>query len=153
ERQHAGSLARTPPDLGHDGVRRRLHFGRGFQGFQRGGHDDIPSMPTRITRVEPSLPRLHTPCKEPAYGYSRTEDRKMKLKGQGAIVTGAGRNIGEEVAKLFAAEGAKIAVVVLDKARGQRTVDAAKAAGGDAEAFVTDVSKSADVAALVKGVV
>src|SRR3954471_23079199 len=77
----------------------------------------------------------------------------MKLKGQVAIVTGAGRNIGEEVAKLFAAEGAKIAVVDLDKARGQRTVDTVKAAGGDAEAFATDVSKSAEVAALVKGVV
>jgi NAD(P)-dependent dehydrogenase (short-subunit alcohol dehydrogenase family) len=77
----------------------------------------------------------------------------MKLKGQVAIVTGAGRNIGEEVAKLFAAEGAKIAVVDLDKARGQRTADAVKAAGGDAEAFVTDVSKGADVAALLKGVV
>ena len=32
----------------------------------------------------------------------------MKLKDQVAVVTGAGRNIGEEVAKLFAAEGAKV---------------------------------------------
>src|SRR5258707_9656963 len=79
--------------------------------------------------------------------------RLMKLKGQVAIVTGAGRNIGEEVAKLFAAEGAKIAVVDLDKARGQRTVDQVKAAGGDADVFVADVSKGADVAALVKAVV
>ena len=77
----------------------------------------------------------------------------MKLKDQVAIVTGAGRNIGEEVAKLFAAEGAKIAVVDLDRTRGQRTVDAIKAAGGDAAPFVTDVSKGADVAALVKDVV
>src|SRR5918992_1531739 len=37
----------------------------------------------------------------------------MKLKDQVAIVTGAGRNIGADVAKLFAAEGAKIAVVDL----------------------------------------
>ena len=65
----------------------------------------------------------------------------MKLKDQVAIVTGAGRNIGEEVTKLFAAEGAKIAVVDLDRARGQRTVDAVKASGGDAELYVTDVSK------------
>src|SRR5687768_11770839 len=76
--------------------------------------------------------------------------RAMKLKGQVAIVTGAGRNIGEDVAKLFASEGAKIAVVDLDRPRGQRTVDAIKSAGGDAELYVTDVSKGADVAAMVK---
>jgi 3-oxoacyl-[acyl-carrier protein] reductase len=77
----------------------------------------------------------------------------MKLKDQVAIVTGAGRNIGEEVSKLFAKEGAKIAVVDLDKVRGQRTVDTVKAAGGDAALFVADVSKGPDVAALVKNVV
>ena len=60
----------------------------------------------------------------------------MKLKDQVAIVTGAGRNIGEEIAKLFAAEGAKVAVVDLDRPRGQRVADAIKAAGGDAELFV-----------------
>jgi len=48
----------------------------------------------------------------------------MRLKDQVAIVTGAGRNIGEEIAKLFAAEGAKVAVVDLDKARGERVADA-----------------------------
>ena len=48
----------------------------------------------------------------------------MKLKDQAAVVTGAGRNIGEKVAKLFAAEGAKVAVVDLDKERGERTVAA-----------------------------
>jgi NAD(P)-dependent dehydrogenase (short-subunit alcohol dehydrogenase family) len=77
----------------------------------------------------------------------------MKLEDKVAIVTGAGRNIGEEVAKLFAAEGAKVAVVDLDRPRGQRTVDAVRNAGGDAELFVADVSKGAEVAALVKDVV
>ena len=77
----------------------------------------------------------------------------MKLKDQVAIVTGAGRNIGEEIAKLFAAEGAKVAVVDLDKARGERVADAIKAAGGDATLFMADVSKGSDVAALVKDVV
>jgi NAD(P)-dependent dehydrogenase (short-subunit alcohol dehydrogenase family) len=79
--------------------------------------------------------------------------RAMKLKDQVAIVTGAGRNIGEEVAKLFASEGAKIAVVDLDRPRGQRTVDTVKAAGGDAELYAVDVSKGADVEAMVKAVV
>jgi NAD(P)-dependent dehydrogenase (short-subunit alcohol dehydrogenase family) len=77
----------------------------------------------------------------------------MKLKDQVAVVTGAGRNIGEEVAKLFAAEGAKIAVVDLDEARGRRTVAAIKASGGTADLFVTDVSKGSDVVAMVKAVV
>ena len=77
----------------------------------------------------------------------------MKLKDQVAIVTGAGRNIGEEIAKLFAAEGAKVAIVDLDKPRGERVADAIKAAGGDATLFMADVSKGSDVVALVKDVV
>src|SRR6266545_1391491 len=115
----------------------------------------LPNMPAQGRRGcragAPFLPGGHAPCKSRAARYrNRTA---MKLKDQVAIVTGAGRNIGEEVARLFAAESARIAVVDLDKPRGQRTVDAIKAKGGDAEAFVTDVSKGADVAALVKAVV
>jgi NAD(P)-dependent dehydrogenase (short-subunit alcohol dehydrogenase family) len=77
----------------------------------------------------------------------------MKLKDQVAIVTGGGRNIGEEVAKLFASEGAKVAVADMDEARGKRVAEAIKAAGGDAAAFVADVSRSDSVANLVKAVV
>jgi NAD(P)-dependent dehydrogenase (short-subunit alcohol dehydrogenase family) len=77
----------------------------------------------------------------------------MKLAGQVAIVTGAGRNIGEEVAKLFAAEGAIVAVFELDRARGERTVKAVTDTGGKAELFLADVSKGADVAKAVQQVV
>ena len=41
----------------------------------------------------------------------------MKLAEKTAIVTGAGRNIGEEIAVLFAQEGAKVAVVDMDESR------------------------------------
>jgi NAD(P)-dependent dehydrogenase (short-subunit alcohol dehydrogenase family) len=77
----------------------------------------------------------------------------MKLKDRVAVVTGAGRNIGEAVAQLFAAEGARVAVVDLDRPRGERVAAAITAAGGTAAAFVTDVSKASEVEALVKGVV
>ena len=77
----------------------------------------------------------------------------MKLKDQVAIVTGAGRNIGEEIARLFAAEGAKVAVVEVDQPRGARVVDAIKGSGGVAELFIADVSRGSDVAALVQAVV
>ena len=77
----------------------------------------------------------------------------MKLAGQVAIVTGAGRNIGEEVAKLFSAEGAAVAVFELDRARGERTVKAITDAGGKAALFLADVSKESEVAAAVKAVV
>src|SRR5436190_9400565 len=82
-----------------------------------------------------------------------TMGQRMKLKDQVAIVTGAGRNIGEEIAKLFAAEGASVAVVDIDEPRGGRVVTAIKAAGGEAELFIADVSRGSDVAALVQAVV
>jgi NAD(P)-dependent dehydrogenase (short-subunit alcohol dehydrogenase family) len=77
----------------------------------------------------------------------------MRLKDQVAIVTGAGRNIGEEIARLFAAEGAKVAIVDMDKARGERVTGAIAAAGSEAELFIADVSSGREVAALVEAVV
>ena len=77
----------------------------------------------------------------------------MKLKGQVAIITGAGRNIGEETAKLLASEGAKIAVVDLDKGRADRVAADIEKAGGDARAFVADVASEADIDRLVKDVI
>jgi NAD(P)-dependent dehydrogenase (short-subunit alcohol dehydrogenase family) len=77
----------------------------------------------------------------------------MKLKGQVAIITGAGRNIGKAMAKLFAAEGAKIAVAEMHEGRGQAVVDEIKQAGGEAMLVLGDVSKSSDVQKMVQKVV
>ena len=77
----------------------------------------------------------------------------MKLQGQVAIVTGAGRNIGEDTAKLFAAEGATIAVVDLDKGRAEKVAGEIVAAGGKARGFVCDVGKEDDIKRCVSDVV
>jgi NAD(P)-dependent dehydrogenase (short-subunit alcohol dehydrogenase family) len=77
----------------------------------------------------------------------------MKLTGQVAIVTGAGQNIGEAIAKLFAEEGAAVAVVDLNPTKGGRVASEIKASGGKAIAITCDVSKSADVQAMVEQVV
>ena len=77
----------------------------------------------------------------------------MKLAGKTAIVTGAGRNIGEEIAKLFAKEGAKVSVVDMDEGRANAVADMIKADGGDAVAVVCDVADSADIAKMVSATV
>lgn len=77
----------------------------------------------------------------------------MKLKGQVAIITGAGRNIGEETAKLLASEGARIAVVDMDKERGDKVASEIKQAGGDAMGFVANIGSESDIQRLVKEVV
>ncbi len=77
----------------------------------------------------------------------------MKLKDQVAIVTGAGRNIGEAIAKVLAQEGARIAVVDMNQARGRRVTNDLKSAGHKAIFLSCDVSKSNEVQEMVNRVV
>ena len=74
----------------------------------------------------------------------------MRLKDKVAIVTGAGRNIGEETAKLFASEGAKIVVVELDEGRGHTVTEELNASNAGTAVFVkADVSDEDSVKNLV----
>jgi len=77
----------------------------------------------------------------------------MKLANQVAIVTGAGRNIGEAIAKTLAAEGAMVAVVDVDKGRGDKVSAEITQAGGEAAAFVADMAAETDIANTVAAVV
>src|SRR4051812_460979 len=77
----------------------------------------------------------------------------VKLKDKVAVITGAGRNIGEETAHLFAGEGAKIVVVDMDKARGDKVAGDVKAKGGQAIAVVANIASESDVDNLVKSAV
>jgi len=66
-----------------------------------------------------------------------------------ALVTGASSGIGHATAKLFAERGARVVVAARRVDRLESLVDEIEAAGGEASAIATDVSKAFDVAAMV----
>jgi 3-oxoacyl-[acyl-carrier protein] reductase len=72
------------------------------------------------------------------------------LQDKVAIITGSGRGIGASAAIKFAEQGAKVVVTDLDAEPAQATADAIQKAGGQALALVGDVTKEADIDALVK---
>ena len=73
----------------------------------------------------------------------------MRLKGKVAIVTGGGGGIGRATARLFAKEGARVAVADIDSEIGEETVSLIKEAGGEAIFVKTDVSDSSQVQELI----
>ena len=68
----------------------------------------------------------------------------MQFRGKVAAVTGAAKGIGEATARAFAREGAKVAMLDVDDARGR---DVAASLSDSAAYFRCDVSRAADVAA------
>ena len=63
-----------------------------------------------------------------------------RLAGKVALITGAGSGIGRATARLFASEGAAVAVADIDTRAAQATVDMIEADGGRAAAFGVDVT-------------
>ena len=76
------------------------------------------------------------------------------LRGKAAIVTGAGRGIGQGIAIELARAGCRVAVnYVTEPERAQATVEDLRAHGVEAIAVQADVSDAAAVAAMVERVV
>jgi NAD(P)-dependent dehydrogenase (short-subunit alcohol dehydrogenase family) len=73
-----------------------------------------------------------------------------ELRGKVGIVTGGTSGIGREAAVLFAKAGAKVVVAGRREVEGKETLDLVRAAGGDGLFVKTDVSRAAEVQALVR---
>lgn len=69
--------------------------------------------------------------------------------GRVALVTGADRAIGRSIAEQLAAAGAAVAVVARSGPRADATVEAIRAAGGEAARFTADLSDPGSVPGLV----
>jgi len=77
----------------------------------------------------------------------------MRVQGKSIIVTGSGGGIGEGIARRLAAEGASVVVNDINAALGEQVVADIVKAGGKASFFAADVTKSADMQALVAAAV
>ncbi len=75
------------------------------------------------------------------------------IEGQVVIVTGSGRGIGRETAKVFAAHGAKVVVSDLDKDVCQEAAEEVAKEGGEVLPIAIDVTKKEQVDTMVKQVV
>lgn len=73
----------------------------------------------------------------------------MRLKGKVAIVTGGGSGFGEGMCRRFAEEGAKVVVNDINVEGGKRVAEEIKKAGGTAVFQKGDVTRDAQVKAMV----
>jgi NAD(P)-dependent dehydrogenase (short-subunit alcohol dehydrogenase family) len=74
----------------------------------------------------------------------------MRLENKVAIVTGAAHGIGRAIAELFASEAAEVIIADLDVKAGNEVAARIRKNGGQAEFIKCDVSKTKDVARVIK---
>lgn len=77
----------------------------------------------------------------------------MTVSGRVALVTGASTGIGEAVARLFAAQGARVILLARRSVEGEAVAGSIRDAGGDAQFYAVDVTKGQDVDRVIAEIV
>lgn len=77
----------------------------------------------------------------------------MRLEGKSTIITGGAGGIGRATSLLLASEGARVAVVDMQKEAAEAVALEIRAAGGEAIAIIADVSSEPDIERVVAEVV
>ncbi len=80
------------------------------------------------------------------------DNLNSSLAGKVAIITGSGKGIGEEIALLFARQGAKVVVTARSENDIRRVADSIKRAEGQAHAVMADIGTATGVKSLIAGV-
>jgi NAD(P)-dependent dehydrogenase (short-subunit alcohol dehydrogenase family) len=83
---------------------------------------------------------------------SNTLSEGLSLKGKSCIITGAASGIGEAVARIYAQNGAKVAMIDFDRERLTRVAGEIKAEGGTVLPIYADVCEEETVRAFFKQV-
>jgi 3-oxoacyl-[acyl-carrier protein] reductase len=82
-------------------------------------------------------------------GKRSNEKTTMRLPGKVAIITGAGRGIGQATALKFASEGARVVVCDLSPEWVEATVEEITRGGGEAMGYTADVRDIGELRAMV----
>ena len=79
-------------------------------------------------------------------------DVDNRLKDKVAIVTGAAQGLGEASARRFAQSSARVALIDVKADKGERVAAEIRESGGEAQFFMCDLTKMADVEAVIAAV-
>lgn len=79
-------------------------------------------------------------------------DLSVDLQGQVMVITGAGRGIGKEIAKMAALRGARVALLEINPETLTKTVAEIQELGGEVKGFQIDLGKESEIIATLSAI-